>query len=182
MPFQCLTSCFTETCRCPKYLSSARMAFPPLINGSLNSLEILPKFVDEAVTHCCGNCSRGHGVSEIDWKRDWLNASSLKYSSQSIVEAAVAGTHINLPLFRDAYEAAGDSIEEAYVYVPILEARKLAIFTKQLTKGELGNAASNLIAKSLWEQYPLFVVSAVLIILAGIIFWFFVSVCTINYL
>ena len=157
------------------------MAFPPLINASLNSLEILPNFVNEAVTHCCGNCSRGHGVSEIDWKRDWSNASSLKYNSQLIVEAAVAGTHITLPLFRDTYEAAGDGSVEAYVYVPILEARKLAIFTRQLAKREIGNAASDIISKSLWGQYPLFVTSAVLIILAGIIFWFFVSDSTINY-
>ena len=168
------TSFFADTCRCPKVFSSAKIRLPPLVHD--NNLEILPALVNEAITSCCGNCSGKHGVTHVNWEKDAKNSSSVKYSKQEALNAIVEGTNLALPIFRDSFEIEGDIYKNEYIMVPLVESKYVVIFKRTPTKKELGNEASSIILSSLWMQYPLFVISTVLTILAAILFWFFVSI------
>ena len=169
----CVVS-FAETCRCPKSISSAKILLPPLVND--NNLEILPDLLDKAITSCCGNCSGKHGLTHVNWDRDGSNSSSIKYSKQEALHAIAAGTNLALPIFRDSSEIEGDIEKSEYIVVPLLESKYLKIFSRTPTKKELGNAASAIISRFLWGQYPLLLISFVLTILAAILFWLFVSI------
>ena len=164
---------FADTCRCPKLLSSARISLPPLTNE--DNLKIIPQLVDEAITSCCGNCSGKHGISYVDWQQDALNNTSVKYSREEALQAIANGTHLALPIFNDEFELQGDIYNSEYVFVPILNTRNVLVFMKNPTKKELGNAASSVITSSLWEQWPLLLLSTVITILAGIVFWILVG-------
>ena len=164
---------FADTCRCPKSLSSAKIILPPLVTHK--SLEILPALLDQAITSCCGNCSSTHGITKVNWEKDSRNSSSVKYSRQEALDAIVAGTNLALPIFRDSLEIEGDVDSSEYIMVPLIDSRQLAIFKRNPTKKELGNAAATIIRRSLWEQYPIFVISTVMTLLAAILFWLFVS-------
>ena len=164
-----------ETCRCPQRISSARLPLPPLVYGAGGGLEILPAMLSEAVTSCCGNCSGRHGLSQVDWDRDATNSSALKYDQNDLVTAMLAGTHLALPRFKDTTEVEGDDDAHVYTFVPLISAPNLAIFRRGLTKRQIGNAAAHLVQDSIWEQYPLLLISTLLTILAGIFFWILVS-------
>eukprot|EP00795_Rhopilema_esculentum_P002629 gene2630-826_t len=160
---------YGNTCRCPKLLSSARIPLLPLANE--DNLKIIPQLVDEATTSCCGNCSGRHGISYVDWQRDALNNTSIKYSREQALQAIANGTHLALPIFNDEFELQGDIHSSEYVFIPILNTRNVLVFMKNPTRKELGNAASSVIISSLWEQWPLLLLSTVITILAGIVFW-----------
>ena len=147
----------------------------------LHNLDVLPALLDEAVTSCCGNCSGRHGITRVNWERDSKNLSSVKHSKNEALDAIAAGTNLALPIFRDSFEIEGDVDRSEYVMVPLLEANYLAIFRRVPTKRELGNAASSIVANSIWEQYPLLLISTVLAVLAGILFWTFVSIHRFNF-
>ena len=161
------------TCRCSKTISSAKIMLPPLANG--NDLEILPDLLDKAITSCCGNCSGKHGLTQVNWDKDGSNASSIKYSKQEALDAIASGTNLALPIFRDSFEMEGDVEKSEYIMVPLLESSYIAIFVRKSSNKELGNAASSIVTSSLWNQYPLFILSGVMTLLAGILFWIFVS-------
>ena len=167
------------TCRCSKYLSSAKIILPPLVNR--DNLNILPALLDQAITSCCGNCSGKHGITKVNWEKDSRNHSSIKYSKQGALDAIADGTNLALPIFRDSFEIEGDVASSEYVMVPLIESKYVAIFKRNPTEKELGNAASAIITSSLWRQYPIFVISTVMTLLAGILFWIFVSM-TICYI
>ena len=168
-----LATSFVGTCSCSKYLSSAKIILPPLVNHE--NLDILPAMLSQAITSCCGNCSGKHGTTKVNWEKDSRNFSSVKYSRQEALNAIAAGTNLALPIFRDSFEIEGDVDSSEYVIVPLLESKYVAIFKRNPTEKELGNAASAIITSSLWGQYPIFVISTVMTLLAGIIFWIFVS-------
>ena len=154
-------------------MTSAKIILPPLVKAG--DLEILPALLDKAVTSCCGNCSHRHGITHVNWAKDSLNSTSVKYTKKGALEAIAAGTNLAVPIFQDSIEMKGDVDKSEYVMVPLIESRYLAIFSKRSSEKELGNAASSIVTITLWEQYPLIVVSASLTVLAGILFWAFVS-------
>ena len=154
-------------------MSSAKISLPPLVNRE--NLDILPALLDQAITSCCGNCSGNHGITKVNWEKDSKNSSSLKYSKQEAIDAIIAGTNLALPIFRDSFEIEGDVDSSEYIMVPLIESKYIAIFKRNPTEKELGNAASAVVTSSLWEQYPTYVISALMTFLAAIIFWIFVS-------
>ena len=112
----------------------------------------------------------------MNWERDSKNLSSVKHSKNEALDAITGGTNLALPIFRDTFEIEGDANKSEYVMVPLIETHYLAIFTRVPTERELGNAAASIVASSIWEQYPLLLISTVLTVLAAILFWIFVSV------
>ena len=149
------------------------MSFPPLVNS--HNMEVVPLMLNKAIAACCGNCSGKHGVTNIDWKRDSLHFSSLKYTKKELLEAIAAGTNLVLPIYMKSYEIKGDGDRNQYAVVPIVSSKYLAVFARKPSDKELGNIAASTVVASLREQYPLLLISAILTILAGILFWIFVS-------
>ena len=149
------------------------MSFPPLVNS--HNMEVLPLMLSKGIVACCGNCSGKHGLSSIDWKRDSLNFSSLKYTKKELLEAIAAGTNLVLPIYMKSYEITGHWEKNNYVVVPLVSSKYMAVFVRRLSDKELGNIAASTVVESLREQYPLLLISAILTILAGILFWIFVS-------
>ena len=156
-------------------ISSAIIKLKPLVNDNFLSSNLLGQIVDDAIVSCCGNCSRGHGISYVDWSKDANNATSLKHSPQSLVEAAQDGTNVALPLFHSS----DSTIEDVYgslKYVPVAPVTKMLVFRNEIPNRVLGNAASSTVLQSLLEQYPLYAISMLITIIAGILFWIFVSI------
>ena len=165
----------SETCRCPKVLKTAWTSMIPLVhhkNGSLSG--IMPKFINESVISCCGNCSLGQGPSTIDWYHDASNASSTNRDRQSLMNAVLAGTHITMPFFKDTASAKG-SPSTPYDYIPFLKSPGMAFFKRRPTRREVGNQIAADLVQSLLSLYPLFIVVIIFITLAGLVFWLLVS-------
>ena len=160
-------------------LSSAKIILPPLVNR--DNLDILPSVLDQAITSCCGNCSGKHGITKVNWEKDSRNFSSIKYSKQGALDAIADGTNLALPIFRDSFEIEGDVTSSEYIMVPLIESKYVAIFKRKPTEKELGNAASAIVTSSLWEQYPIFLVSTMMTLLAALLFWVFVSNTVFTY-
>ena len=166
---------FLETCRCPKMLHSAVMGLDPLVKRSFFSSGLMSQIVNNAVVSCCGNCSGAHGSSLVDWSKDASNTTSLKYSAQSLIISAQNGTQLVLPIFH----ASDSSIANLYgslKYVPVVPIRKMLVFHKKISEQTLSDTANSAMLESLLEQYPLFLLSFVITVLAGIMFWIFVSI------
>ena len=166
-------SFITDTCRCSETITSATILLPPLVNAG--SLEIIPLMLDKAIRDCCGNCSGKHGMSRVDWHRDSLGLNSVKHSKKEALDAIAAGTNLALPIFMDSLEMEGDVDKSLYVMVPLVQSKYLGIFIRRPTDREMGNIAASIISAAVKEQYPLLLISTVLTILAGILFWIFVS-------
>ena len=114
-------------------------------------------------------------MSRVDWHRDSLSLNSVKYSKKEALDAIAAGTNLALPIFMDSLEMEGDVDKSLYVMVPLVQSKYLGIFIRRPTDREMGNIASSIISAAVKEQYPLLLISTVLTILAGILFWTFVS-------
>ena len=162
-------------------MTSAKIILPPLVKAG--DLEILPALLDKAVTSCCGNCSHRHGITHVNWAKDSLNSTSVKYTKKGALEAIAAGTNLAVPIFQDSFEMKGDVDKSEYVVVPLLEMDNLVVFQREPSKKELGNAALSILADSLAEQFPLLCISTLLVLLAGVLFWLFVSMnlCSHSY-
>ena len=164
-----------ETCRCPKILTTAWENLAPLVqmNGSLSG--IMPKFVTEAVSSCCGNCSLGQGPSSIDWGHDALNRSSIKSSKEALLDAIMAETHVTLPFFKDTITMEGSS-STPYDFIPFLQSPGMAFFKRKPSKREVGNKSANNLIESVFTLYSVVIVMVVFIVAAGCIFWILVSI------
>lgn len=149
------------------------VSLPPLVNP--DSLGVLPSLMAEAITSCCGNCSGKHGTTSVNWSRDSNGSHAMKYGKTEVIEALAKGTDIGLPVFSDFAESSGDIEKSQYVIVPLVELRYLAVFASSLSEKELANAAASVVTYSISEQWPSLLISTTLIILAGILFWAFVS-------
>ncbi len=157
-----------ETCRCPKTLTTTWMRLSPLISGNKTMTGILPKYVEEAVDICCGNCSGGQGTSQVDWVNGGSNSSSLQYEMHGLHEGILAGSHITVPLFRDTTEVEGNDAS-LYDYVPFVISPGMAVFKRKPALVQLGNEGATNMANSVFCLYPLLVVMVLLTALAGIL-------------
>ena len=157
-----------ETCRCPKIFSSSTLHLPPLVHKNLANESVMQDMINEAIIHCCGNCSGSHGVTEVDWNRDASNTSSLKNNRVSAMNSLNLGTHVTLPFYNKFLEIQD---KKTYTYVPIVPVTTFLVFKKKITLKVLGNFGAKIVLDSLWQQYPLLFVSFVLSLLAGIVLW-----------
>ena len=145
------------------------------MNDTISNGSVLLQIVDDAIVSCCGNCSRGQGISQIDWSKDANNASSLKFTVDSLVNASYDRTHVALPIFHTS----DSTIETVYgylTYVPVVPLAKMLVFRKKYSEKLLANAASSTVIDSLLMQYPLYTITILITVLAGILFWIFVSI------
>ncbi len=148
------------------------MLQPPLVDGFDVATGILPKYIDEAVQSCCGNCTGGHGGTSINWKKDKSNSHSVKFDMHSIMESMVAGTQIAVPVFRDSKY---DNPHALIAYVPFVDSPGVAIFQRKPTKREMGNKGAAILSESIFSQFPSIVLLVLFCVVAGIIYWFLVS-------
>ena len=178
-----LLICFfaLETCRCPKILTTAWENIAPLvhINGTLSG--IMPKYINEAVSICCGNCKFGQGPTTVDWNHDALNKTSMKTSIESMMQAIAAETHIAIPFFKDKVESEG-SLSLPYIYIPVLQSPGMAFFKRNPTNREVGNEGASYLIDSLLNLYSVLVVVILFMATAGMIFWLLVSGTSLKYL
>ena len=151
------------------------MNLNPLVNGSIDNRGILSQIVEDAIVSCCGDCTRGHGTSKIDWSKDKLNVSSLKYSPEDLIQSANDGTQLVLPIFQ-VTESVVENLYGSLMYVPVVPVTKMLVFRKEITEKMLGNAASGAISDAIFEQYPLYLISLIITVVAGILFWVLVSI------
>lgn len=135
----------------------------------------MSQIVNDAIVSCCGNCSRGHGQSKVDWLRDGNNASAFKYTQKSLRDAALNGTHLVLPFFQITQSIIEDA-SGSLTYVPIADVTKMLVFHKNIPAGTVVNFAQGIVADAVWQQYPLLLISLLLTMVAGILFWVFVSI------
>ena len=163
-----------ETCRCPKILTTAWENIAPLvhINGTLSGL--MPKYINEAVSVCCGNCKLGQGPTTVDWNHDALNMTSMKSSIESMMSAILSQTHIGIPFFKDTV-ASERSPSLPYIYVSFLQSPGMAFFKRIPTSREVGNERASKLIDSLLSLYSVLVVVILFIATAGMIFWLLVS-------
>ena len=155
-------------------LTTAWENLAPLVqmNGSLSG--IMPKYINEAVSSCCGNCSLGQGPSSIDWGHDALNRSSIKSSKEALLHAIMAETHVTLPFFKDTITMEGSS-STPYDFIPFLQSPGMAFFKRKPSKREVGNKSANNLVDSLLSLYSVLIVVILFIVLAGLVFWLLVS-------
>lgn len=75
---------FTADCACPAKISTSWFNTRPFIyehNGNVSG--IFPKLLKEIVDTCCGNCSAGHGVSNVEYGRPKKSLLQVKNSLSS---------------------------------------------------------------------------------------------------
>ena len=142
------------------------------MNKTLSGL--MPKYVEEAVSTCCGNCSLGQGPSSIDWSHDALNESSMKSNIESLLKAVLSETHIAMPFFKDTVTNVGSS-SSPYDYIPFLQSPGMVFFKRRPTRKEVGNKNARNMVDSLLNLYSVLVVVILFIVTAGLIFWVLVG-------
>ena len=134
----------------------------------------MPKYVNEAISTCCSNCSLGQGPSIIDWDHDALNHSSMKSNIGSMKSAIMSGTHITVPIFTDRKSADG-STSKPFKYIAFLQSPGMVFFKRKASSREVGNECAVKLIESLLSLYSLLIVVILFIVLAGLIFWLLVS-------
>ena len=165
---------YLETCRCPKVFKSAWIKLAPIVQSNTTIAGIIPKYVDDAVEECCGNCTFGQGPSSVDWIHDAFSNSAMKQKKSSLLDATLSGTHIALPVFKESEEAA-ESASTLYDYIKFLPSSGMVFFKRKPSKIEIGNEGASKIVDSLLSLYTVLVVMVLFMTVAGFVFWFLVS-------
>ena len=173
IPFLTGFSDYTETCRCPKELSTAWTDFSPLIEREyINHIPegILPPFINSAVEVCCQSCIAGHGGTTINWMSDGEKGGSHKTEQQGILEALVTNTLIGIP-FAHTTQDVLDTNTMPFAFIPITVSPGVAVFRKVPSIVVMSNTGASGMVNSVTKVVPLFVMSSAAAIFAGTIFW-----------
>ena len=154
---------YAETCRCEKYFYAAYRNYMPIFGLDANGKEegLLKDLVRQATHLCCGNCSNGHGTTEVIWKSPLNTVAELN-------EAIMNNTEFVLPIetdYRNMYYKNSP-------YVGILGSPGVAIFSMKVEYLNLTNDMMLFAASILWS----FVIIVSLIVIAlGMVMWLVVS-------
>ena len=150
---------YAETCRCEKNFYAAYRNHMPYfgIDSSGNEIGLLKDLVKQATHLCCGNCSNGHGTTEVVWRNPLNTVSELN-------DAIMNDTEFVLPIETD-YRS---TYHKNRPFVNILETPGVAIFSRQVEYLNITNDMMLFAASVLWT----FVIIAVLFVVAiGMVMW-----------
>ena len=150
---------YAETCRCEKYFYAAYRNHLPFFEIDSNGKEIglLKDLVKQATLMCCGNCSNGHGTTEVIWKSPLNTVTELN-------DAIMDNTEFVLPIETDY----SNMYYKNKPYVAILGTPGVSIFSRKVEYVNVTNDMMLFAASVLWT----FVIIVVLIVIAlGMVMW-----------
>ncbi|XP_078354170.1 uncharacterized protein LOC144638790 isoform X2 [Oculina patagonica] len=132
---------YGETCRCTEHLSVS-VVQSPLESSGFNSLTSI---ISDLVTTTCGTCEE-HNDTKL-----------VSYSSSK-------GDHVSFPVIKT--QAYGDT--EYSKFIPVITVPGIVVIQKKSTDSGL---LTKVMANSIFEFWPIFVLTLVTALLAGIIIW-----------
>ncbi|XP_078352789.1 uncharacterized protein LOC144637600 [Oculina patagonica] len=132
---------YGETCRCTEHLSVS-VVQSPLESSGFNSLTSI---ISDLVTTTCGTCEE-HNDTKL------VSSSSSK------------GDHVSFPVIKT--QAYGDT--EYSKFIPVITVPGIVVIQKKSTDSGL---LTKVMANSIFEFWPIFVLTLVTALLAGIIIW-----------
>ncbi|XP_028409023.1 uncharacterized protein LOC114531609 [Dendronephthya gigantea] len=148
-------------CHCPKNISTNWLHMPPFVINEGNGNEptgIFPELIKKIIEKCCGNCTMGHGTSNVEYgipketSIDFKNA----IASREVV-------HVSFPI-------SGKEIDDEYkgeYFRPLFSSPGVAVLVMKEDPSESAKA----ILASVISAYPVLLLTVVMAWLAGIAMW-----------
>lgn len=139
---------FSETCRCTEHLSVS-LVQSPLDSSEFNSLASV---ITDLLTTTCGTCEEHNDTKLV--------------STDSALEE-----QISFPVTKT--QAFGDT--DYSKFIPVISVPGIVVIEKK--KGTDSGLLTKVVANSIFHSWPIFVLTMVTALLAGIIIWILVSYC-----
>ncbi|CAB3988599.1 Potassium voltage-gated channel subfamily F member 1, partial [Paramuricea clavata] len=148
-------------CHCPPNITTNWFHSPPFVikeKDNDHPKGIFPLLIDKMIDKCCGNCSKGHGISHVRYGTPKESLNEVKYtiSSKQVV-------HLSFPI-------AGKETDEEYkgeYYRPLFSSPGVAV----LVMKEDPSKSARAILNSVLSTWPVLLLTLVMAWLAGIAMW-----------
>ena len=119
------------------------------------------------VEKCCSQCLGHKGQTVVDYDLDAQGKSANKLNNSNLLHSITLGSHLNFPVYgkRDQTEYS------VYGFVPIVDSPGIAMIAMKDGADQTGQA----ISESIFNNWPLFAITALLVYIAGALTWLLVS-------
>uniref|UniRef100_A0A7M5XEM8 Fibronectin type-III domain-containing protein n=3 Tax=Clytia hemisphaerica TaxID=252671 RepID=A0A7M5XEM8_9CNID len=149
---------YAETCRCEKNFKAVyrnHMPYFGIENGE--QIGLLKNLVTAATNLCCGNCSNGHGATNIIWEGPMTSVSELN-------DAIFDDTDFVLPIETDKI----NTYYKSRPFVGILDSPGVSVFS---LKVEYLNLTNNMILNGVLILWSFVAIVALIVMALGLIMW-----------
>ena len=152
---------FLEKCICPKYIRTNWYSVPPYTNE--NHLGLFHSLLEEIVQTCCGNCTGGHGPSEILYQEG-----GMKKSLMEVKNNVHAADTISFPI---AGKKSDREFQSRYDFMPLVSSPGVAFFVVEEEPGTSARAVFD----SVLSGWPILLLTLLMALLSGMVMWALVS-------
>lgn len=152
-----------EKCNCPKKIFANWYNIPPYIkyNGpGQNPTGLLPHFLPQLFSHCCGNCSEGDGPSEIIY--------DVKFQENLVAIKDISNLEsVDTITFPISGNKDDPSYKNEFKFLPLISSPGVAFIVVEEPPGTSAKAVFD----SVVSGWPVLVLTILMALLSGIVMW-----------
>jgi hypothetical protein len=128
---------------------------------------IFPWLLNHLVTECCGDCSNGHGWSEIMYQTDGYGVDGYKERISDFTTTINENTDFSFPVQGFSQQ---EKFATFYSYVYAIASPGVAFFIVDDPPGKMPNA----ILETVTGNWGMILIAVLFCFIAGIVMWFLV--------